>query len=278
MTRSKHQIPTLDPTRDPDRPTRRTRRRRRVAAATVAAGAVVAGTVGGAAAFVAPGTPAKDVTIGADNDNAANPFIQPPGVTAKQHMDNTDLLFGRANDDLLIGRLGGDTLLGGGDDDILVGGPEKGQAPNSDVLLGEPGNDINIWAPGDGSDAFAGDTGKDTMVFAPFVEKSDGSLLLTREHGRKVPHVTIDGQPTFSCTIVRVPKAEHLGFQYLVRFNVNGSPVVTVRQKDVERVYCPSPDEGRALVAKLAGPAPEFRSVWISNVRGTLGDILDPVG
>ena len=107
-----------------------------------------------------PGTSAKDVTVGGDNDNADNPFIQPPGVTAKQHMDNTDVLFGRGNHDLLIGKLGGDTLLGGKRNDILIGGPEKGSAPNSDVLVGEEGNDINIWAPGDGSDAFAGDKGR----------------------------------------------------------------------------------------------------------------------
>ena len=46
---------------------------------------------------VVPGTPAKDVHVGLDNDNASNTFIQPPGVTAKQHMDNTDVLFGRFN-------------------------------------------------------------------------------------------------------------------------------------------------------------------------------------
>jgi hypothetical protein len=248
-----------------------------LAVGTLAAGALIAGTPTSSLAFVAPGTSGKDVTVGADNDNAANPFIQPPGVTAKQHMDNTDLLFGRGNDDLLIGRLGGDTLLGGGDSDILIGGPEKGQAPNSDVLVGETGNDINIWAPGDGSDAFAGNEGWDTMIFAPFVEKSNGSLLLTWEHGRKVPHVAIGEQPAFSCTIVRVPASEKLGFQFLVRFNVNGSPVVTVRQKDVEKVFCPSPDAGKAKVAYLTSAHPQFRDVWLSRVGGTVGDILRPV-
>ena len=157
-------------------------------------------------AWSPPGTPAKDVTVGGDNDNADNPFIQPPGVTAKQHMDNTDVLFGRANDDLLIGKLGGDTLLGGEHNDILIGGPEKAATPNSDVLIGEEGNDINIWAPGDGSDVFAGNEGKDTMIFAPFVEKANGSLLLTNFEGRKIPHVDIDGQAAFTCTIVEVPR------------------------------------------------------------------------
>jgi hypothetical protein len=255
-----------------------TRRRHRFAVAALAIGAVVLGTGVAASSLTFPGTPGKDVHIGADNDNADNPFIQPPGVTAKQHMDNTDILFGRGNDDLLIGNLGDDTLLGGAASDILVGGPEKGSQPNSDVLLGDAGADINIWAPGDGSEAFIGHQGWDTMIFAPFVEKSNGDLLLTRSNGRRIPRVDIDEQPAFSCTIVKVPAAQNLGFEFLVRFNVNGNPVVTVRQRDVESVYCPSPDAGRALVADLTDDHPEFRSVRLHRVPGTVGDILAPVG
>jgi Ca2+-binding RTX toxin-like protein len=260
--------------------TRTTHQRRtgRLVMTAALLGSVLLGSAAASTALVAPGTAAKDVTFGADNDNAANPFIQPPGVTAKQHMDNTDLLFGRGNDDLLVGNLGGDTLLAGRGNDILVGGPEGGQAPNSDVLVGERGRDINIWAPGDGSDAFAGNEGYDTMVFAPFVKKSDGSLLLTRDRGRRIPHVDIDDQDAFSCTIVKVPVAQKLGFQFLVRFNVNGSPVVTVRQKDVERVFCPSPSPGKATVASLRSSHPVFHDVWLDDVPGTIGAILAPVG
>ena len=254
------------------------RRTRLVAAASAAAGVLVLGFGTTSSALVQPGTPAKDVTIGLDNDNADNPFIQPPGVTAKQHMDNTDVLFGRANDDLLIGNLGSDTLLGGTGSDILIGGPEKFTSPNSDVLVGDRGADINIWAPGDGSDAFVGNEGYDTMVFAPFVEDSSGSPLLTWNAGRKIPHVDIDDKDSFSCTIVKVPAAQNLGFQYLVRFNVNGSPVVTVRQKDVERVFCPSPLPGRARVANLTSASPAFHEVWLNQVGGTTGAILAPVG
>jgi hypothetical protein len=254
--------------------------KRRALAATAAAAAVVStGAVMSTAAGIAlPGTSGKDVTIGLDNDNADNPFIQPPGVTAKQHMDNTDVLFGRANDDLLIGKLGGDTLLAGTGDDITVGGPEGFQTPNSDVLVGDYGDDVNIWAPGDGSDAFLGDQGKDTMIFAPFVTNDDGSLKLFWKHGRKIVKVDIDEKPNFSCTIVKVPASEKLGFGFLVRFNVNGSPVVTVRQRDVETVYCPSPAEGKAQVARLDVAHPAFRNVWLKNVPGVVGDILAPVG
>ena len=43
-----------------------------------------------------PRSPAQRRDIGLDNDNADNPFVQPPGVSAPQHMDETDVLFGRA--------------------------------------------------------------------------------------------------------------------------------------------------------------------------------------
>jgi Ca2+-binding RTX toxin-like protein len=257
--------------------TRSTSRTRRAAAAVLAAAALVTGTAAVSSGLAAPGTPGKDVHFGGDEDNADNPFIQPPGVTAKQHMDNTDLLFGRENQDLLVGLLGGDTLLGGEAGDILIGGPEKASTPNSDVLVGEEGKDINIWAPGDGSDAFAGNEGTDTMIFAPFVEDSNGDLLLTRSNGRKIPHVDIDDQDAFSCTIVAVPPSMKLGFQFLIRFNVNGNPVVTVRQKDVEKVFCPSPEVGKAAFANLTAAHPTFRDVRLSNVGGTVGAILAPV-
>jgi hypothetical protein len=247
-----------------------------LAGALALATTAVAATVN-SSAFVAPGTAGKDVTFGADNDNAANAFIQPPGVAAKQHMDNTDVLFGRGNDDLLVGRLGGDTILGGGADDILVGGPEAFQAPNSDVLVGERGDDINIWAPGDGSDAFIGNEHRDTMIFAPFETKADGSLLLTRHEGRKIPRVAIDEQPAFSCTIVPVPASQKLGFQFLVRFNVNGTPAVTVRQKDVEKVFCPSAAADKAKVANLTAANPSFHNISLDRVHGTVGAILAPV-
>ena len=84
------------------------------AIAAIVTGISISGVA--AVATMAPGTPAKDVTAGLDNDNAANTFIQPPGVVAKQHMDNTDVLFGRGNDDLLRGNLG---------DDVLVAGPRQ---------------------------------------------------------------------------------------------------------------------------------------------------------
>ncbi|MGV1007638.1 MAG: hypothetical protein ACOYBY_03400 [Dermatophilaceae bacterium] len=239
-------------------------------AATVALGTPIA------AATVEPGTPDKDVHVGLDNDNAANPFVQPPGVTATLHMDNTDVIFGRGGGDLLVGNLGSDTLLGGTGADILVGGPEHATSPNSDVLLGDQGDDVSIWAPGDGSDVFLGDDGTDTAIFAPFVTNTDGTLRLEHAGARQVPRVTIDRLPQFSCTIVNVPPTQQLGVEHLVRFNVNGSPVASVRLRAVEQVLCPSPTPGTALVADLRQADPQLHKVALADVTGLPGSIIAP--
>lgn len=240
--------------------------------------AIVTGiTISGVAAVatMAPGTPGKDVTEGLDNDNAANAFIQPPGVVAKQHMDNTDLLFGRANDDLLRGNLGDDVLVGGSGKDITIGGPENFTPINSDVVLGGNGKDVNIWAPGDGSDAYAGEDGYDTMIFAPFVtDPATGDLKLEHFRGRLVPRVDITNKPAFTCELVPVPESENLGAQFLVRFEVNGVPAVTVRQKDVERVLCPSPIPGKLTVAELTDAHPAFHLASVNSIHGVTGAIV----
>ena len=142
------------------------------------------------------------------------------------------------------------------------------------MLLGDEGNDINIWAPGDGSDAFVGDKGYDSSVFAPFLKDGDGELILEWKNGRQVPRVDISAKPQFSCAIVKVPASEKLGFQFLVRFNVNDDPVITVRHKDVEQVLCPSAVAGKVAVADLTSQYPTFHDVKLTDIKGTLGAIV----
>jgi Ca2+-binding RTX toxin-like protein len=259
--------------------TRSTTRRpvRRAAVAALVSATAVTGVATGAYASIAPGTPSNDVTLGADNDNATNTFVQPPGVAAKQHMDNTDVLFGRGGNDLLVGNLGGDTVVGGPGHDIMAGGPERFVAPNSDVLLGDEGNDVNIWAPGDGSDAYVGDVGFDDMVLAPFVTKPDGTPKRLYWGGRQILKVDIDAKPQFSCKVEKVPANQRLGAQYLVRFSANGTLAVTIRLKDVERVLCPSPLAGTVQVARLDSLHPtKFSTVPLSSVHGVTGAIIAP--
>jgi Ca2+-binding RTX toxin-like protein len=237
---------------------------------TLAAGPLYAG------ASVERGLGDPDVLVGADNDNAANTAIQPPEVTAKQHLDNTDLLEGGRDRDLLIGRTGDDVLLGEEGGDILIGGLEGGTAPipNSDVLLGGRGGDINIWAPGDGSDLFDGGTGKDVMVLSQVVNVNREVTLFDFE-GQQVPRVTIDNRPQFSCTIERSPAIDGLNVDAVVRFFANGNLAVTVRMLDVEQVLCPSPNVGMVNFANISdGVNTTFTERPIADFNGTLGAIL----
>jgi Ca2+-binding RTX toxin-like protein len=231
-----------------------------------------------ASATVEPGTPAKDVHIGLDDDNANNAFLQPPGVAATLHMDNTDVLFGRDNDDLLIGRLGDDTLLGGDGSDILIGGPDQGHTPGNDVLVGDLGDDVSIWSPGDGNDAVVGNEGYDTLLVGPLSLSADGTPRLRRVHDRRVPSVGIDDNPSLTCTLAPFPSAPAQGFQYLIRISLNGVLTATVREKEVERVICPGPQKGTVRVAVPHGRHPTFRTRALSTISGVVGDILHAGG
>lgn len=246
-----------------------------------AAVAVAVSTMPVATASVEPGTPDRDVHIGADNDNAANPFIQPPGIATPQHMSDTDVLFGRGNDDLLIGRLGNDVLLGGPGSDILAGGPgQPGQSANgggNDVMVGDDGADIGIWSVGDGNDVFAGNDGSDTMVVGRLVTGAAGAPVLTTFGNRTIPKVDLSGSIDFR--LVPVPESEGLGVQYLLRVAPYGAPVSTIRLKDVERVVLPAErtaPAGSARVADLTGAAPVVTTVPVASIGGLTGAIVAP--
>ena len=218
---------------------------------------------------------------GVDNDNPANSFIQPAGEESKQHMENTDVLYAKGNyGNLMFGVLGRDTIVGGAYDDISVGGPENFVGPNSDAIYSAYGDDINIWAPGDGSDAFVGGEGKDVMIFAPFKNQSAPGAVPTLHdaNGRDVPQVIAVNRadkPLFSCTIEALSAADNLGYDFLVRFAVNGDIKVTVRLKDVEWVICPG-NVGTQTVkfANLASSTTFSNKPLNSYAHTLLGEIL----
>jgi hypothetical protein len=199
-----------------------------------------------------------DILLGRDDDNIANPIIQPPGTVANQSLNNTDVLTGAGGNDILVGLLGSDVLLGGAGNDILIGGPEGGVAPNSDVITGDDGNDINIWAPGDGSDAFIGGNGTDTMVFGVIDRNAAGIPTPggTAPGFAVLPSVNVSGQGGF-CTVERSADPT---YQYLVRFFVRatGALAVTVRLVGVERLLCTSNAGGQITFADLTAANPVF--------------------
>ena len=217
------------------------------------------------AAFI-DGGKGPQVLIGTDNDNVANPAIQPAGVAANQSLNNTDVLEGGPGNDVLIGLLGSDVMQGGPGEDIIVGGPDPG-APNSDIMFGGPGDDVNLWAPGDGSEAFIGGPGRDALVFGVTDRSAGVPVLSTPVSGFPfgVPTANVSGQGGF-CTVE--PADPDSGFAFLVRFfsRASGNLLVTVRVREVEQVFCTSVAGGSITFADLSQPSPLLSEVSLADV------------
>lgn len=150
-------------------------------------------------------------------------------------------------------------------------GTEQGQRPNSDVQIGGTGNDIALWAGGDGSDLFDGGPGHfDALVFGA-IDKVDGIPVISPATGKYrnlgLPTANVTGQGGF-CRLERVADPEARGFEFLVRFFVRatGNLAVTIRTHDVEQVFCTSEAGGVATFADLTAPDPAFVEVSLDEV------------
>jgi Ca2+-binding RTX toxin-like protein len=227
------------------------------------------------------GTGRSDVLIGLDDDNQNDPEIQPPGTAANQSLNDTDTLIGGRGDDILIGMLGSDVLLGGPGDDVMIGGIERGsQLPNSDIQIGDTGNDIAIWQGGDGSDLFDGGPGpRDALVFGTIDIDSDTKVpIISPVEGRHsetgLPTANVTQQGGF-CTLEAVQHPDVRGFQFLVRFfsKANGNLLVTVRTRDVEQVFCTAQNTAAITFADLTQPNPDFVDIALDDVRSLNSDV-----
>lgn len=235
-----------------------------------------------------------DVQIGADNNAFGNPFVQPQdpalsGGGRDQTLQFGDMLFGNDDPNLLIGRLGTDVLVGGLNDDVLVGGTEHFNPANRDRAFGAGGNDIFLWAPGDGSDFFDGGAGLDTVVFGLMGEVVDGQLVFKVstdqvagevfiDPATSLPIVDVTNSPGFcnviddSTSATSAAELDALGLDHLVQFfirsvandfaagvqsNDNGLRV-TLHLKDVEYLVCTSEAGGsiEAFDLTTAPPTP----------------------
>jgi len=221
------------------------------------------------------GSARDDILIGADDDNQADPEIQPAGVAANQSLNNADTLIGGPGDDILIGMLGSDVLIGGPGEDVIIGGIERGSQPNSDIQIGDTGDDIAIWQGGDGSDLFDGGQGNnDALVFGTIDRDSTTNVpILSPVYGRHaetgLPTANVSGQGGF-CTLEAVQDPAARGFEFLVRFfsKANGNLLVTVRTRDVEQVFCTAEDAAAVTFADLTEPNPQFVEIALDAVRG----------
>lgn len=217
----------------------------------------------------------SEVLIGQDNDNINNAQFQTIAPPPNQSLNNADILQGNNGCDVLVGLFGDDVLDGGDGSDIMIGGTEQFDPEgfgSRDIMLGGEGNDINIWAPGDGSDAFLGGRGsRDVQVFGLVSKDQNNVPILSPVRGKfsdtGIPTVDVSGSPGF-CRLEDVRETD-LGFDFLVRFFVRatGNLAVTVRLKDVEQIFCTSEIGGQITFANLRDESPNFVEISQTEVR-----------
>ena len=229
------------------------------------------------------GTNRADVLLGSDDDNLNNLEIQPAGTAANQSLDDADVLIGGEGNDIVIGLRGSDTMHGGAGSDILIGGLEGGTtSPKSDVVFGDGGNDISIWAGGDGSDAFKGGFGRDALVFATVDRDGIVPLLSKSVPGfpNGIPSANATGQNGF-CTLEQIPGDSSLGYAFLVRFfskAAGNALLATVRvDDDVEQVFCTADRAAEITFADLTEASPAFVTVSleeVAQINNIVGNII----
>lgn len=220
------------------------------------------GSYGGDDAVIEPPVAADPtplaVVAGADSNSISSPLLANnpagPGGSPNQSLRAGDVLQGDSGDDVLIGGLGIDVLFGNDGNDVLIGGTEDfnsnvdGDGRNSDNrdrAFGGNGDDVFIWAPGDGSDFFDGGVGTDVVIFgvlgerrdadgstdgAPFFNVNppsaagsqdfDGIFLQTDTN---FPLARVSASPGF-CTVLVTngPEFSELDLDHVVRFSLRG--------------------------------------------------------
>lgn len=239
--------------------------------------------------------------IGADNNSADNPFIQPQdpalsGGGRDQTMQFGDVMFGTYRDDLLIGGLGTDILAPGYGNDVILGGVEHFNPSNRDRAFGGNGHDIFIWKPGDGSDLWNGGWGHDVVILGLVGEVVDGETVFAVNKDKKtgevaidpatsLPQVDVTNSPGF-CEVIDAsssPEAEEelaaLNLDHLVRFSIRGVANafesgaqdndnglrVTLHLKDVETLVCTSREGGQIEVIDLTSTPPRLIANGVSK-------------
>jgi hypothetical protein len=226
--------------------------------------------------------------VGVDDDRQDNPAIQ-LGAATDQSLKRTDILIGGAANDVIFGLNGNDFIDGRGGRDIILGGPDGGTPPggppNSDVMFGGFGNDVNLWAPGDGSEVFIGGSGlRDALVFGAtdrelIADPLTGVRLPTLLTGiasfpKGIPTADVSGLTSF-CTVEVSPLPE---YEFLVRFlGVAENLIVTVRVSGVEQVFCSGQGGGAITFADLTAPFPSFVVVShqeVTQLNGLVGRMI----
>jgi hypothetical protein len=135
-------------------------------------------------------------------------------------------------------------------------------------MFGGQGDDVSLWAPGDGSEAFIGGQGLDALVFGVTDRNAGVPVLSSPVDGFPfgVPTANVSGQGGF-CTVEAAPA--NSGYEFLVKFfaRATGNLAVTVRTREVEQVFCTSVAGGAITFADLTQGAPDFVIVAPDQVQ-----------
>jgi len=205
-----------------------------------------------------------------------------------------DALSGTDSADLMIGALGIDVLLGNGGHDVLIGGTEDFNPFNRDRAFGGSGDDVFIWAPGDGNDFFDGGEGIDVLMLgligeqrdasgssagAPFFAVSPPSAEGSQDFdgiytdpSSGLPIVDVAGGPGF-CEVVdgtgdsaELAEMTALGLDHLVRFTLRGPAAdasnpdtglrIAVHLLNTEYLVCGSATAGEIVALDLRNSPP----------------------
>lgn len=141
-----------------------------------------------------PSISMADVVVGSDlnsskGENSAINALYSGNRGSKgggdQSLQFGDVVYGSSSDDVLIGGLGIDILFGKQGNDIILGGTEDFNPLNRDRAFGGAGDDIFIWAPGDGNDFFDSGEGTDVIVFDYIGNNKAIDRILTDEKACK---------------------------------------------------------------------------------------------
>ena len=105
-------------------------------------------------------------------------------------------------------------------------------------MFGGPGNDVNLWAPGDGSEAFIGGPGRDALIFGAtdrddLPDPTTGVRLPTLLFGvagfpQGIPTADVSGLPQVTARVETEP-ARRITITSCGSAGAAGNIIVTVR-------------------------------------------------
>ncbi|MFK7860828.1 MAG: calcium-binding protein [Granulosicoccus sp.] len=211
-----------------------------------------------------------------------------------QSLQGGDALIGTEDADIIVGALGIDVLMGNGGSDILIGGTEDFNPFNRDRAFGGSGDDVFVWAPGDGNDLFDGGEGEDVLVLgligeerdaegnntgAPFFSVNPPSAAGSQDFdgiyidpSSGLPIVDVAGGPGF-CDVVdgadsdaEQTELSALGLEHLVRFTLRGPAAdtsnpdtglrIAIHLLNTEYLVCGSANAGEIVALDLTTSPP----------------------